>query len=51
VRLNAIEKALMNNPVRAGLQRLYEAPLLRRDRAVTRFFGDFVIGVATRRGP
>lgn len=26
--LNAVEKALMNNPVRAALQRRYEAPLL-----------------------
>ena len=30
MRLNAIEKALMNNPVRAFLQRHYEAPLLER---------------------
>lgn len=30
MKLNAIEKALMNNPVRAALQRHYEAPLLRR---------------------
>lgn len=28
MKLNAIEKALMNNPVRAGLQRHYEARLL-----------------------
>jgi len=28
MKLNAIEKALMNNPVRAGLQRHYEAALL-----------------------
>ncbi len=28
--LNSVEKALMNNPVRAALQRLYEAPLLER---------------------
>ena len=28
--LNRIEKALMNNPVRAALQRWYEAPLLER---------------------
>lgn len=28
--LNRVEKALMNNPVRAGLQRRYEAPLLER---------------------
>jgi ubiquinone/menaquinone biosynthesis C-methylase UbiE len=30
VKLNAVEKALMNNPVRAGVQRLYEARLLER---------------------
>lgn len=30
MKLNAVEKALMNNPVRAGIQRYYEAPLLRR---------------------
>ena len=30
MKLNAIEKALMNNPVRAAIQRRYEAPLLRR---------------------
>jgi ubiquinone/menaquinone biosynthesis C-methylase UbiE len=28
MRLNAVEKALMNNPVRAGVQRLYEARVL-----------------------
>lgn len=28
--LNRVEKALMNNPVRAALQRHYEAPLLQR---------------------
>lgn len=30
MKLNAVEKALMNNPVRATLQRHYEAPLLQR---------------------
>lgn len=30
VKLNALEKALMNNPVRASLQRRYEATLLQR---------------------
>jgi ubiquinone/menaquinone biosynthesis C-methylase UbiE len=30
MKLNAVEKALMNNPARAALQRRYEAPLLRR---------------------
>ena len=30
MKLNAVEKALMNNPVRATLQRRYEAPLLER---------------------
>jgi ubiquinone/menaquinone biosynthesis C-methylase UbiE len=30
MKLNAIEKALMNNPLRAGLQRHYEARLLER---------------------
>lgn len=30
MKLNRIEKALMNNPVRAVLQRWYEAPLLQR---------------------
>lgn len=30
MKLNAVEKALMNNPVRALLQRRYEAPLLER---------------------
>lgn len=30
MKLNAIEKALMNNPVRASMQRWYEAPLLER---------------------
>ena len=30
MKLNAIEKALMNNPVRAMLQRRYEAPLMDR---------------------
>lgn len=30
MKLNAVEKALMNNPVRAGVQRLYEARLLER---------------------
>ena len=28
--MNAVEKTLMNNPVRAALQRRYEAPLLER---------------------
>lgn len=30
MKLNTVEKALMNNPVRAALQRHYEAPLLQR---------------------
>jgi ubiquinone/menaquinone biosynthesis C-methylase UbiE len=30
MRLNAVEKALMNNPVRAAVQRGYEAPMLAR---------------------
>lgn len=30
MKLNRVEKALMNNPVRAALQRCYEAPLLLR---------------------
>ena len=30
MKLNAMEKALMNNPVRAWIQRHYEAPLLER---------------------
>lgn len=30
MKLNAVEKALMNNPVRAALQRRYEAALLQR---------------------
>ena len=30
MRMNSIEKALMNNPVRAAIQRRYEAPLLKR---------------------
>lgn len=30
MKLNQVEKALMNNPVRAMLQRFYEAPLLER---------------------
>jgi ubiquinone/menaquinone biosynthesis C-methylase UbiE len=30
VLLNPVEKVLMNNPVRAAIQRLYEAPLLER---------------------
>ena len=30
LKLNGIEKALMNNPLRAALQRWYEAPLLER---------------------
>lgn len=30
MKLNSIEKALMNNPIRASLQRYYEAPLLQR---------------------
>lgn len=30
MKLNRVEKALMNNPVRAALQRRYEAPLLER---------------------
>ncbi len=30
MKLNRVEKALMNNPLRASLQRLYEAPLLER---------------------
>ncbi len=30
MKLNGIEKALMNNPLRAALQRWYEAPLLER---------------------
>lgn len=30
MKLNAVERALMNNPVRAGLQRWYEAALLER---------------------
>ena len=34
MKLNAAEKALMNNPVRALVQRYYEAPLLERLGAV-----------------
>lgn len=30
MKLNRIEKALMNNPVRAAVQQMYEAPLLER---------------------
>ena len=30
MKLNQVEKALMNNPARAMLQRFYEAPLLER---------------------
>ena len=30
MKLNAVEKALMNNPLRAAVQRHYEAPLLRQ---------------------
>ena len=30
MKLNRVEKALMNNPVRASLQRYYETPLLER---------------------
>ena len=30
MKLNSIEKALMNNPVRALLQQRYEAPLMER---------------------
>lgn len=30
MKLNRVEKALMNNPGRRGLQRWYEAPLLER---------------------
>lgn len=30
MKLNRIEKALMNNPARAALQRLYEAPMLEK---------------------
>ena len=30
MQLNSVEKALMNNPVRAAVQRLYEGPLLER---------------------
>ena len=30
MKLNSLEKALMNNPVRAMLQRRYEAPLMDR---------------------
>lgn len=30
MRMNSIEKALMNNPVRAAIHRRYEAPLLKR---------------------
>lgn len=30
MKLNAVEKALMNNPIRAAVQRAYEAPTLRR---------------------
>jgi len=30
MRMNAVETAVMNNPVRRVVQRFYEAPLLRR---------------------
>lgn len=48
MKLNRIEKALMNNPVRAALQRLYEARLLERLGGRTR--GMRVLEVGCGRG-
>ena len=48
MKLNAIEKALMNNPVRAGVQRHYEARLL--DRLGGRVPGGRVLEVGCGRG-
>lgn len=46
--LNALEKALMNNPVRAAVQRHYEAPLL--ERLGGRAEGERVLEVGCGRG-
>lgn len=48
MKLNRVEKALMNNPVRALLQRRYEAPLLERLGGLTR--GMRVLEVGCGRG-
>ena len=48
MKLSGIEKALMNNPVRALLQRRYEAPLLERLGGLTR--GMCVLEVGCGRG-
>jgi ubiquinone/menaquinone biosynthesis C-methylase UbiE len=48
MKLNRIEKALMNNPVRAALQRGYEGPLL--DRLGGRVVGQSVLEVGCGRG-
>ena len=48
MKLNAIEKALMNNPVRSGLQRWFEAPLLQRMGA--RVKGSRVLEIGCGRG-
>jgi len=48
MKLNAIEKALMNNPARAALQRRYEATLLQR--LGGRFDGKRVLEIGCGRG-
>jgi ubiquinone/menaquinone biosynthesis C-methylase UbiE len=48
LKLNFVEKALMNNPVRASVQRFYEAPLL--ERLGGRVDGDRVLEVGCGRG-
>jgi ubiquinone/menaquinone biosynthesis C-methylase UbiE len=48
MKLNRVEKALMNNPVRATLQRYYEAPLL--ERLGGRLDGERVLEVGCGRG-
>lgn len=48
MRMNAVETALMNNPVRAAIQRYYEAPLLERLGGRTQ--GEHVLEVGCGRG-
>lgn len=48
MKLNAVEKALMNNPFRSAVQQHYEAPLLRRLGGATE--GERVLEVGCGRG-
>lgn len=48
MKLNAVEKALMNNPIRSAAQRWYEVPLLRDIGGST--YGGQVIEIGCGRG-